>query len=64
MRILKINSVANSGSTGRIAEELGNVLLDHGHYSYIAYGRANATSSSHFMRIDQTKMFISMMPIR
>jgi len=55
MRILQINSVANSGSTGRIAEELGNVLLDHGHYSYIAYGRGNATSSSHFIKIGSDK---------
>jgi len=51
MRILQINSVANSGSTGRIAEEIGNVLLAHGHESYIAYGRGLATSSSHLIKI-------------
>jgi glycosyltransferase involved in cell wall biosynthesis len=55
MRILQINSVANSGSTGRIAEEIGNVLLDHGHDSYIAYGRGNATSSSHLIKIGSDK---------
>ncbi len=55
MRILQINSVANSGSTGRIAEEIGNVLLDHGHDSYIAYGRGNAISSSHLIKIGSDK---------
>jgi putative colanic acid biosynthesis glycosyltransferase len=55
MRILQINSVANSGSTGRIAEEIGNVLLAHGHESYIAYGRGNATSSSHLIKIGSDK---------
>ncbi len=55
MRILQINSVANSGSTGRIAEEIGNVLLEHGHDSYIAYGRGNATSSSKLIKIGSNK---------
>ncbi|EKB49137.1 glycosyltransferase [Cecembia lonarensis] len=51
MKILQINAVANSGSTGRIAEEIGNVLLAHGHESYIAYGRGNATSASKLIKI-------------
>ena len=38
MKILQINNVVNSGSTGRIAEEIGNVLIDHGHESFIAHG--------------------------
>lgn len=55
MRILQINSVANSGSTGRIAEEIGNVLLEHGHESYIAYGRDQATSTSKLIKIGSKK---------
>lgn len=51
MKIIQINSVVNSGSTGRIAEELGNVLLENGHQSYIAYGRGTGTSNSKLIRI-------------
>lgn len=51
MRVLQINSVANSGSTGRIAEEIGNVLLENGHESFIAYGRGEAKSSSKLIKI-------------
>jgi glycosyltransferase involved in cell wall biosynthesis len=51
VRVLQINSVANSGSTGRIAEEIGNVLIENGHESYIAYGRGNAKSSSQLIKI-------------
>lgn len=55
MRVLQINSVANSGSTGRIAEEIGNVLMAHGHESYIAYGRGRATSTSKLIKIGSQK---------
>lgn len=51
MRVLQINALANSGSTGRIAEEIGSVLLANGHESYIAYGRGNAESSSRLLKI-------------
>jgi glycosyltransferase involved in cell wall biosynthesis len=46
MKVLQINSVINSGSTGRIAEEIGQELINIGHESYIAYGRNNANSNS------------------
>ena len=39
MKILQINTTINSGSTGRIAENIGTVLIEAGHESYIAYGR-------------------------
>ncbi|MBS4040187.1 MAG: glycosyltransferase [Flavobacteriales bacterium] len=55
MRVLQINSVANSGSTGRIAEEIGNVLLANGHESYIAYGRGKAKSNSKLIKIGWDK---------
>lgn len=51
MKILQINSVVNSGSTGRIADEIGNVLMEHGHESYIAFGRGEGKSRSNLIRI-------------
>lgn len=38
MKVVQINTVANYGSTGRIAEEIGNLLLENGHKSIIAHG--------------------------
>ena len=46
MRVLQINATVNSGSTGRIAEDIGLVLMNVGHESYIAYGRGNQPSKS------------------
>lgn len=39
MIVLHINSVVNTGSTGRIVEDIGSVLIENGHKSVIAYGR-------------------------
>lgn len=50
--LLQINSVINTGSTGRIAEEIGQKAIAAGWQSYIAYGRENNRSSqSHKIRI-------------
>lgn len=51
MRTLQINTSVNSGSTGRIAEDIGRVLLENGHESYIAYGRGDRPSQSHKIKI-------------
>lgn len=51
MKILQINASINSGSTGRIAEDIGSVLIDNGHESYIAYGRNNRESRSTKIKI-------------
>lgn len=51
MKILQINSVVNSGSTGRIMEDIGRVLMANGHESYIAYGRADRPSESKLIKI-------------
>jgi glycosyltransferase involved in cell wall biosynthesis len=51
MRILQINTTVNSGSTGRIAEDIGNVIIANGHESYIAYGRGNQKSQSQLIKI-------------
>lgn len=51
MKILQINAVANSGSTGRIAEEIGQIIQKRGWDSYIAYGRWKCNSNSNLIRI-------------
>jgi len=50
-KVLQINSVVNSGSTGRIAEDIGRVLIENGHVSYIAFGRNDAKSASQKIKI-------------
>ncbi|HBX18939.1 MAG TPA: hypothetical protein DEF88_00640 [Porphyromonadaceae bacterium] len=49
--LLQINSVINSGSTGRIAEEIGLAAMGEGWRSYIAFGRNYRPSQSHKIRI-------------
>ena len=51
MTLLQINTVINSGSTGRIAEALGETVISHDWQSYIAYGRNPRPSSSRPIRI-------------
>lgn len=50
-KLLQINNLANSGSTGKIAEGLGIVAMKNGWDSYIAYGRWNNPSESQLIRI-------------
>lgn len=50
-KLFLINVSANSGSTGRIAEEIGQTAMQHGYESYFAYGRTSRTSKSHLIRI-------------
>lgn len=51
-KLLQINSVINSGSTGRITEEIGQTAITAGWESYIAYGREeNRHSQSKVIRI-------------
>ena len=50
-RLLQINSTANWGSTGKIAEQIGERAMAHGWESYIAYGRVANNSSSTLIRI-------------
>ena len=51
MRVLQINTGVNSGSTGRIAEDIGRLLIEQGHESYIAYGRGSRPSASKLIKI-------------
>ena len=41
MKILQINTVYKSGSTGKIAKDLNDLILADSNESYIAYGRGN-----------------------
>lgn len=49
--LLQINTVVNSGSTGRIAEEIGKLAIARGWQSYIAFGRNERPSQSRLIRI-------------
>lgn len=49
--LLQINTVINSGSTGRIAEDIGRIAIANGWESYIAFGRNPRSSASHAIRI-------------
>jgi len=50
-KLLQINSVVNSGSTGRIAEEIGIEAMKNGWKSYIAYGRNALPSKSETIKM-------------
>ena len=50
-KLLQINATANWGSTGRIAEQIGEAAMSRGWESYIAYGRAQNPSSSKLIEI-------------
>lgn len=54
-KLLQINSVINSGSTGRITEEIGQTAIAAGWESYIAYGRNERPSSSKLIKIGSDK---------
>ena len=50
-KLLQFNVTANCGSTGRLAEDIGDVALSNGWESYIAYGREMAPSRSNLIKI-------------
>ena len=49
--LLQINTVVNSGSTGRIAEDIGQLAISKNWKSYIAYGRNERPSKSNLIKI-------------
>ena len=49
--ILQINSTINWGSTGRIAESIGNEAIKRGWISYFAYGRWSNPSQSYMIKV-------------
>jgi glycosyltransferase involved in cell wall biosynthesis len=50
-KLLQINTVVNTGSTGRIAEDIGRRVINAGWESYIAYGRKMYSSNSNLVKI-------------
>ncbi len=50
-KLFLINSTANTGSTGRIAEEIGQIAIAAGWESFIAYGRHARKSQSELTKI-------------
>lgn len=50
-KLLQINITANWGSTGKIAEAIGDAAIARGWESYIAYGRWSNSSQSHLLKI-------------
>jgi putative colanic acid biosynthesis glycosyltransferase len=55
-KILQINSVINFGSTGHIAEEIGELVINSGWVGHIAHGRNMASSLSNSIQIGQIGM--------
>jgi len=51
MKVLQINSTLNSGSTGRIAEGIGQKVIEQGGVSFIAFGRSANASQSQMIRV-------------
>ncbi len=49
--LLQINVTANWGSTGKIAEAIGNSAIENGWDSYIAFGRKHNPSSSKVIKV-------------
>jgi len=50
-KLLQINVCVNQGSTGRIAEQIGEAAISCGWDSYIAYGRGAGKSNSKTIKI-------------
>ena len=51
MKIVQVNISANRGSTGKIAEGIGKLVLAEGWESYLAYGGSHRQSASQLIRI-------------
>jgi len=51
MKLLQINTSVNTGSTGRIAEDIGLAAISAGYYSFIAAGFTNRPSQSEVIKI-------------
>jgi putative colanic acid biosynthesis glycosyltransferase len=51
LKVLQINSTVNKGSTGRIAEQIGELLIEQSEESIIAFGRNSNFSKSQTYRI-------------
>lgn len=50
-KLLQINVTSNWGSTGKIAEQIGQCAMRHGWVSYVAYGRMQNPSKNKLIKI-------------
>ena len=51
MKVVQVSIEVNSGSVGRIAEQIGEKIIENGGVSYITFARNNLPSKSHVIRI-------------
>lgn len=51
LKLFQINVTSNWGSTGKIAEAIGNSAIENGWDSYIAFGRKHNPSSSKVIKV-------------
>jgi len=51
LKLIQINTSVNTGSTGRIAEDIGKSAMANNFESYIAYGRVARDTQSNLIRI-------------
>ena len=56
--LLQINVTANSGSTGKIAEQIGKCAAENGFRSVIAYGRKSLPSESELIPVGSRKDYL------
>ena len=58
--LFQLNTVCNSGSTGRIAEQIGALALQRGWKSYIAYGHGKPKSQSILYKVTtETEFYLN-----
>ena len=50
-KLLQINVTANTASSGRLCEDIGDVVMTQGWESYVAFGRDSRPSSSNLIKI-------------
>lgn len=55
MKVLQISIEVNSGSVGRIAEQIGQTVIESGSQSYLTYARNNLPSTSEVIKIGTSK---------
>jgi len=51
VKVLQINTVCGTGSTGRIAVDIHKMLIEQGHESIVAYGRGTAHNCENTIKI-------------
>ena len=51
MRVIQINAVCSTGSTGRIVKSIHRQIVNKGHESYVAYGRGKDDNDINAIRI-------------